>query len=85
MRIGDDRVKKSTAQQLRRQFDLTMFGDGETIEDYVLHLKGMTAHLNTLGEEVKDPKIVAKILLSLPLHASQTTSSGSVVTSEMDT
>jgi hypothetical protein len=34
MRVGDDRVKKATTQQLRRKFDLTTFDDGETIEDY---------------------------------------------------
>jgi hypothetical protein len=36
LRIGDDRVKKSTAQQLRRKFDLAMFEDGETVEDFAL-------------------------------------------------
>jgi hypothetical protein len=28
MRVGDDRVEKVTAQQLRRMFDLTTFDDG---------------------------------------------------------
>jgi hypothetical protein len=40
MRIGDDRVKKVMTQQLRQKYDLTMFEDGETVEDYVLHLPG---------------------------------------------
>jgi hypothetical protein len=42
-----------------------MFDDGETIEDYALCLSGMAAHLTTLGEEVKDGEIVAKMLQSL--------------------
>lgn len=66
MRVGDDRVWKSTAQQLRQKFDLATFTDGETVEDYALRLTGMAAHLGTLGEEVKDAEIVAKILRSLP-------------------
>jgi hypothetical protein len=62
MRVGDDCVKKATTQQLRRKFNLATFDDGETIEDYALHLSGMVAHLATLGEEVKDGEIVTKML-----------------------
>jgi hypothetical protein len=66
MRVGDDHVKKATAQQLRRKFDLVMFNDGETVENYALCLSGMAAHLATLGEEVKDGEIITKMLRSLP-------------------
>jgi hypothetical protein len=65
MRVGDDRVKKATAQQLRQKFDLATFDDGETIEDYALRLSGMAAHLATLSEEVKDGEIITKMLRSL--------------------
>jgi hypothetical protein len=50
MRVGDDHVKKATAQQLRQKFDLATFDDGETVEDYALRLSGMAVHLTTLGE-----------------------------------
>jgi hypothetical protein len=73
MRVGDDRVKKVTVQQLRRKFNLTMFDDGETVEDYALRLSSMVAHLTTLGEEVKDGKIVMKMLRSLPPRFKQIT------------
>jgi hypothetical protein len=62
MRVGDDRVKKATVQQLCQKFDLVMFSDSETVEDYALHLSGMATHLTTLGEEVKDGEIVTKML-----------------------
>jgi hypothetical protein len=62
MRVGDDRMKKATAQQLHRKFDLTTFDDGETVVDYALRLSGMVAHLATLGEEVKDGEIITKML-----------------------
>jgi hypothetical protein len=65
MRVDDDRVKKAMAQQLRWKFDLTTFDDGETVEDYVLCLSGMTTHLDTLNEEVKDGEIIIKMLRSL--------------------
>jgi hypothetical protein len=62
MGVSDDHVKKATTQQLHRKFDLTTFNDSETIEDYTLCLSGMAAHLTTLSEEVKDGKIIAKML-----------------------
>jgi hypothetical protein len=66
LRVGDDRVKKATTQQLCHKFDLATFDDGETIEDYAPRLSGMVAHLATLGEEVKVGEIIAKMLQSLP-------------------
>jgi hypothetical protein len=53
MRASDDHVKKAMSQQQRRKFDLITFDDGETIEDYVLRVSGMAAHLATLSEEVR--------------------------------
>jgi hypothetical protein len=62
MRVGYDRVKKATAQQLRRKFDLTTLDDGETVEVYTLRLSDMAVHLTTFSEEVKDGEIVTKML-----------------------
>jgi hypothetical protein len=73
MRVGDDCVKKAMMQQLHQKFDLTMFDDDETIEDYVLRLSGMVAQLTTLGEEVKDSEIIMKMLRSLPPRFKQIT------------
>jgi hypothetical protein len=73
MRVGDDHVKKAMAQLLHQKFDLITFDNGETIEDYALCLSSMIAHLTTLDEEVKDGKIIAKMLLSLPPHFNQIT------------
>jgi hypothetical protein len=65
MRIGDDRVKKVTTQQLRWKYDLTAFKDGETVEDYALCLNGMAVHLAMLNEVVKEGVIITKILCTL--------------------
>jgi hypothetical protein len=59
MRVSDDYVKKATVQQLCWKFNLAMFDDGETVEDYALRLSGMAVHLATLGEEVMDIEFVA--------------------------
>jgi hypothetical protein len=66
MRIGDDQVKKSTAQQLWQKFDMATCGEGETIEDYALCLNGMVAHLTTLGKGIKESQVVEKMMHSLP-------------------
>jgi hypothetical protein len=39
-----------------------MFKDGVTVEDYVLRLSGMTAHLAMFSEEVEDSEIIGKML-----------------------
>jgi hypothetical protein len=73
MRVGDDRVKKETTQQLRWKFNLAAFNNDEIIDDYMLCLSGMVVHLAMLGEEVKDSKIVAKMLRSLSPRFKQIT------------
>jgi midasin (ATPase involved in ribosome maturation) len=45
MRVGDDRVKKASAPQLRNQFDWATFKEGESVEDFIFWLNGMVATL----------------------------------------
>jgi hypothetical protein len=65
IRVSDDCVKKATAQQLCWKFHLATFDDDEAVEDYVLRMSGMAVHLTTLGDEVKDAGIDAKMPGSL--------------------
>jgi hypothetical protein len=71
MCIGDDRVKKATTQQLCSQFDQAMFGEGESVEDFALHLNGMVVIMATLGEVVEEHKVVEKILYCVPPRLKQ--------------
>ncbi|CAA7409347.1 unnamed protein product [Spirodela intermedia] len=66
MRIGDDRVKKASAQNLRRQFDSATFKEGESVEDYALRLNSMASTLSTLGDKVEETQVVEKIIRSVP-------------------
>lgn len=50
MCVGDKRIKENKAQQLRREFELATFNDGEIEEEFTLHLTGIQASLETLGE-----------------------------------
>jgi ABC-type uncharacterized transport system permease subunit len=47
--------------------------DAITVEDYVLRLSGMVAHLSTLSEEVKNDEIIAKMLQPLSPRFKQIT------------
>jgi hypothetical protein len=58
MRVGDDRVKKASAQQLRSKFDRAAFKEGESVEDFILQLNGMVTTLATLGETVEEHVVV---------------------------
>ncbi|XP_078437633.1 uncharacterized protein LOC144708254 [Wolffia australiana] len=66
MRIGDDRVRKTSAQNLRRQFDLATFKEGESVEDYALRLNSMASTLTTLGDKIEETQVVEKIIRSVP-------------------
>ena len=71
MRIGDDRVKKTSAQNLRRQFDSATFKEEESIEDYALRLNNMASTLTTLGDKVGESQVVEKLIRSVPQHFRQ--------------
>ena len=62
LRIGDDRVRKATAQNLRTEYESIALRDGEPIEDFALRLTGIVQHLATLGDPEPDEKVVAKYL-----------------------
>ena len=66
MCVRDGRVMKNTVQQLRWEFELAICKEGDSIKDYALCLKGTVATLETLDEVVKEPKVVEKMLRSVP-------------------
>jgi hypothetical protein len=66
LRVGDDRVRASTAQQLLRQFENAAFKEDKTIEDISMQLSGLVQHLATLGEKVEEAKVMGKFLRSVP-------------------
>ncbi|XP_066360868.1 uncharacterized protein [Miscanthus floridulus] len=61
-RIGDDRVRKATAQNLRAEYESIALRDGEPIEDFALRMTGIVQRLATLGDPEPDEKVVAKYL-----------------------
>ena len=62
MRIGDERVRKSTTQSLRAEYEQITFRDRDSIEDFALRLSNIVQRLAILGDPEPEPKVVAKYL-----------------------
>jgi hypothetical protein len=62
MRVGDDRIRKASAQKVRCEYELLAFRDGEGIEDFAMRLVGIVHQLATLGDPEPDDKVVLKYL-----------------------
>jgi hypothetical protein len=62
MWIRDDRIRKASAQRLRREYEMLAFRDGEGIEDFTMRLAGIVNQLATLGDPEPDDKVVLKYL-----------------------
>jgi hypothetical protein len=62
MRIGDDRVRKTTAQRVHRQYEELALKEGEGVEDFSLRLTNIVSQLATLGDPEDPTKVVEKYL-----------------------
>ncbi|WVZ57632.1 hypothetical protein U9M48_007993 [Paspalum notatum var. saurae] len=62
MRIGDERIRKTAAQKLQREYETLAFRDGESVENFTLRLTGIVAQLQTLGDPEPPNKVIARYL-----------------------
>jgi len=62
LRIGDNRVRTATAQNLRTEYENITLREGEAIEDFALRLTGIVQRLATLGDPEPEDKVVCKYL-----------------------
>jgi predicted RNase H-like nuclease len=61
MRICDDRIRKASAQKVRREYEVLDFLDGG-VEDFAMQLMGMVNQLAVLGDPELDDKVILKFL-----------------------
>ena len=66
MRVGSDRAKKAAAQLLKQKYANLKFKDGETVEDFSLHLQTLISKLNSLGVTIDEEEAVSKYLHFMP-------------------
>lgn len=62
---GNDRVKKSLLNSLRRDFEVLEMKDTETITEYFARVMTVANNMRSNGEEMPDSKVVQKILRTL--------------------
>jgi uncharacterized membrane protein YgcG len=69
--VGVERVRECNAQQLCREFDALTWKDGESVEDFSMHITGLANNLRTLGVDITNATIVHKMLDIVPEHLEQ--------------
>ncbi|CAM8920257.1 unnamed protein product [Rhodiola kirilowii] len=62
---GNDRVKRTQLQRLRRSFELLEMKVGDTVTDYFSRVMSIANDMRNYGEDMQDVKIVEKILRTL--------------------
>jgi hypothetical protein len=71
LHVGDDRVRKSTLQKMRCEWELLGFKEGEAVDDFALRLSGLMSSLAIYGEPVDEQRAVEKLLRVVPPKYSQ--------------
>ncbi|XP_062213678.1 uncharacterized protein LOC133914629 [Phragmites australis] len=73
MHISTNRVRKAKSQQLRKEYEVIQFHDGEAVEDFALHLSGLVNQMATVGEVIDNTAVVEKYLRMVPPRFAQIT------------
>ena len=71
LRIGDDRARDASAQQLRREFAALVFKEGETVSEFGIRITSLATNLRILGDNITDAEVVKKLLQVVPDRLSQ--------------
>jgi hypothetical protein len=69
--ISSDRARKTTLQQLRKEWELLSFRDGEHVDDFSLRLSGLMSSLNIYVDTINKQRAIEKLLRVVPKKYSQ--------------
>ena len=67
MCVGSDRAKKAMAQLLKQEYATLKFKDGESVEDFSLHLQSLISKLRSHDVTIDEEEAVSKYLHSVPV------------------
>jgi hypothetical protein len=65
MCVGEDKVKRSHAQVLKRQFSKLEMYRGETVAEYSMKITNLVSEIKSLGGSVTDIEVVEKLFSSV--------------------
>ena len=71
LRIGDERARDASAQQLRQEFGAISFQEGETVNEFGVRITALATNLRSLGDNISDSEVVKKLLQVVPEKLSQ--------------
>lgn len=63
---GDQKARQMEVLNLRRELEMLRMKEGETVKDYSDRVMKVVNQLRLLGEDLKDTRVVEKILVSFP-------------------
>ena len=66
MRVGSNRAKKATVLLLKQEYANLKLKDGESVEDFSLHLQSLISKLRSHGITIDEEEVVSKYLHSVP-------------------
>ena len=75
MNVGVARVKKAKIQTLKREFEMLMMREEESVANFAAKLTRLVAHMRSLGEKIAEGIIVSKLLRATPAKYDPITSS----------
>ncbi|XBI03957.1 hypothetical protein VPH35_132314 [Triticum aestivum] len=65
-RLGEDRVKKAHARQLKKQFDRLDMADRETIPEFAKKLIPLVSEIHSLDVTLEDEAVVERLFSAVP-------------------
>jgi hypothetical protein len=65
MCVGEDKVKRSHAQVLKRQFNKLEMYRGEMVAEYSMKITNLVSEIKSLGGSVTDTEVVEKLFSSV--------------------
>ena len=71
MWIRDERTRKASVQQLRRDFGNITFKEGESIDESDIRITNLANNLRSLGDNITDVEVVKKLLQVVPDRLNQ--------------
>ena len=65
------RARDASAQQLRREFGILFFKEGESVTEFGIRITTLATNLRTLGDNITDAEVVKKLLQVVPERLAQ--------------